>query len=180
MKKEALFWAGLSFGCIFGLYVAVSHRQSQESLFNKVNDKKLALEKEADLLKRDINFIVVNQKKIKFLSEKGWFFPKNRLIAGKVIENLQFLVDKVSYRFDPETVTTLKNRFSYKVTQVSFETESLLDTDLYTFIDQLVETFPGILIPRELTLARQQGGPNFMKGRLVFDWFSAGGKKDEK
>lgn len=172
MKIETLLFSALSSICGVGLWMAVDFRQTQERVFNRAVGERTFFQQENKSLRADLIFLESHQKHIDFLNEKGWLFPKNRLIAGEFLQTLRPLLKEISYRFDPETVKELKEDISYKVTQISFETVSICDVEVYAFIDALLGQFPGVLILRDLTLKREES--DFIQGKFVVEWIAMG------
>ncbi len=179
MKKEGFLWVVLSFGCIIGLWVATHFREVEENYFLKINSEHTILQKRTRELKKDLEFMRSHQNEIDYLFEKSWFFPKNRLLVGEFLESLRPLLNRVSYRFDPETVKNLNEEGSFKMTQIFFEGDSPNDVELYTFLDHLCNEFPGILIPRDLVFTRQNEPPHGVQGKFIFEWYAMGEKTHE-
>lgn len=193
MKKELLLWAGFGFGMILSLWVSLDFQETQKALFQKAKTEQSALQNNVKALRDDLIFIKDHQKEFNFLIEKGWFIPKSRLIAGEVIEQLQSSLNEVQYIFEPESTQNLKESHTFKVTKVVMEVGALFESDVYAFVEALIENFPGILSLHELSLTRGEEinersllalrnnePPNFVVGKLVFDWFSMGTENREK
>lgn len=176
MRYETFAWIGLSLGCGGVFWIALDFRETQEQSFQKANREKHMVQEEVRLMREDLAFLESHQKDIHFLRDKGWFVPKNRLVAGEFLEKICPLLKKVSYRFDPETVKSFTDGRAFKVTQITLKGESSGDVEMYTFVDRLLKDFPGILIPREVTLARDNEAPPLMRGKFIFDWVSMGEK----
>ncbi len=176
MRREILLFSVLICVSCAGLWMAINFRQTQERSFNRAVGDRSAFQRKIQTLKEDLTFLESHQKDIDFLKEKGWMFPQNRLIAGEFLERLRPLLKEVSYQFEPESVKELKENVSVKVTQISFETGSILDVEVYAFIEALLNQFPGILILRDLTLRRQEGEPHYIQGTIVVDWVAMGGE----
>jgi hypothetical protein len=166
---------GLSCGFILGLWAVIDFKTTQETYFTQLATKKNTLQGHLKNLEDDLTFLKTHQKELDFLAEKGWFVPKSRLIAGEVLEMLRSSLNNVRYTFEPET---LKEAGHFKVTKIVLEGGALLDTDIYEFVEALLEEFPGILRPNELILEKGEH-PNFVVGKLVFEWVSMGGKNNE-
>lgn len=176
MSREGLLFAVLGCAACSGLWAAIDFRQTQERGFNRAVGERSCFQQENQSLRENLTFLESHQKDIDFLNEKGWFFPKNRLIAREFLEDLRPLLKEVSYQFDPEAVKELKDNVSLKVTQISFETMSILDVEVYAFIENLLNQFPGVLILRDLILRRQEGEPHSIQGTVVVDWVAMEGK----
>jgi hypothetical protein len=186
MKQKLFFWRELSASVILAcaLWAAFDFCETQKTCFNQTVAEKVSLQRDIKTLEADITFIKEHQKEIDFLIKKGWFIPKSRLIAGEAITKLQGSLNDVQYTFEPETTKSLKDsQDTFKMTKIELEVGALLDTDIYSFIHNLLETFPGILIPRELTLSRSaeinennllalrhNTRPHFITGKLIFEW----------
>jgi hypothetical protein len=169
MTKENLIWIGLTMGCVVGLWSAISFRKIQEEYFNETNMENLSHKKKAQVLKNSENFMKLHEKEINYLTEKSWFSPENRLNAGEFLSHLTPLLKSFSYQFDPEIIKTFRSNLAFRVTQINFEAEADTDLDLYKFIDELMKEFPGIILPRELTLTRHKDKPG-VKAKFVVDW----------
>jgi len=180
MKNEALGWMGVGAGCCIGLWLAFNFQKTQEHSFQKKCKERAFFQSQVRNLRKDLTFLESYEEEIRYLKEKGWFVPKNRLLVGEFLENLCPILKKVVYRFDPETIKDLGDMVSFKVTQMTFEAESSLDIEMYAFIEKLLETFPGILISRELTLTRQNESPYGVKGKFIFDWVAEIGENGEE
>lgn len=189
MKRQIAFWICMSSGIIISFWAATEFRETQETHFNRIKMEKLSLQKKIRALENDIAFVKDHQKELDFLVSKGWFLPKNRLIAGEILEKLRGSLNKVHYTFEPENAKNMGEEYAFKVTKIVLEVAALLDSDVYEFIQEILKEFPGILIPLEFTLTRgeeineknllalrQKDGPNFIDGKLIFEWFAL--KKD--
>jgi len=193
MKAELLFWASLGGGVFISLFGACEFRKTQEIHFNQTKSEQCFLQKNLKTLQDDYAFMRNHQKEFAFLVKKGWYSPTNRLIAGESIGKFQSLLNEVQYTFEPEYTKTLGEAYTFKVTKIVIDVGALLDSDVYDFIHELLKQFPGILIPLEITLAhgenvnednllalRHKERPNFIAGRLVFEWFAMGEENHEK
>ncbi|OJW51046.1 MAG: hypothetical protein BGO67_11990 [Alphaproteobacteria bacterium 41-28] len=175
MKRELFLVFGLSCGLIICLWVAIDFKNTQETYFTQSATEKNTLQRHLKILEDDLTFLKIHQKELDFLAEKGWFISKSRLIAGEVLEKRRGSLNDVRYTFEPETLREANN---FKVTKIVVEVGALLDTDIYEFVESLLEGFPGILRPNEFILEKGVH-PNFVVGKLVFEWVSMGGKNDE-
>jgi hypothetical protein len=178
VKREFLLMLGLSCGLTFGLWTAVDFKNVQGIYFTKVTTEKRNLQRHLKALEDDLTFLKVHQKELDFLVGKGWLTPKNRLVAGEVLEKQHGSLNSVQYTFEPESIKNLDEDHTFKVTSIVMEIGALLDTDIYEFVDSLLEEFPGILRPHELTFEKGEH-PNFVVGKLVFEWFALAPKVHE-
>lgn len=178
MKKESFQWIGVGSGFILSLLVGFYYLETQKAHFLKVEGEYESLYRQLKELEKDLAFVNRHQKVFSVLVEKGWFVPKSRLIAIETIEQLSSSLFHVQYTFEPEKIVKRAQNQDYKVTLLTFVIEALLDTDIYAFLQMLVEKFPGILYPRELMLMRkeitQEEEPTFVQGTLVLEWVSSG------
>ncbi|MBY0293616.1 MAG: hypothetical protein K2W92_10075 [Alphaproteobacteria bacterium] len=185
MNKELILWVVCGSGLVFSLWGALDFQKTQKTYFQTMITEKANLQRNVKDLKKDLLFIKTHQKELTFLTQKGWLFPHNRLIAIESLEELCHSLSEVSYTFDPENLKTFGENSTFKVTKIVFEVGALLDTDIYDFMDRLLENFPGILIPHELTLSRsapvneknlfslrKEETFSFMTGKLIFEWVS--------
>ena len=175
MKREIFFNILLSAGCICLLWVAHTFQKTQKDTLNQAVKENTLLKRECQNLKRDHVFLEASSKERGMLRKKGWFFPLNRLIADEFLKRLRPHFKKMSYQFEPEILKTIED-IPFKVTTVSIETESFLDLKQYGFIDILLKEFPGVLLPREITLIHQKDNPHFIIGTFVFDWVALRGR----
>lgn len=193
MKRELLLWISLGSGVVVSLWWTTGFRETQETYFKNVKSERGALQTNLKILKNDLVFMRDHQKELNFLDKKGWFLPKNRLIAGEILEKLPHSLNEVEYTFEPEITKTIRERYAFKVTKIVFEVGALLDSDIYAFVHEILEKFPGILIPYEFTLTRgeevseknilalrQNRRSNFVVGKLIFEWFALGKENHEK
>lgn len=193
MKRQHVLWIGLGGGIILALWTALDFEESQKALYHKTLLEKEGLYKGIKSLKEEVKFLQKNQNKINSLMEKGWFQPNSRLIGGEAIENLKGPLTTLQYTFEPETTKSLEDGNALKITQMDLEVTALLDTHIYSFTENLLEQFPGVLTPVELTFTRedeinkknlealkQNATLSFIKGKLIFEWFAMEGKIDAK
>ncbi len=193
MKKEFFIWVGLGIGITFCLWRITDFYNLQENNFKNQNSTKIFLQKKLKSLQEDVVFINDHKKTLQFLTDKGWFIPKNRLIVADVLENLRFPLNEIQFTFEPENIKSLDEKFSFKITRILIEVGALFDHPIYEFIEKFLEKFPGILTPIALTLTRkeqvneknlfslrQKKRPNFVEGNLVFEWISLGEDVSEK
>ncbi len=174
MKRETCLFIALSCVAGGGLWAAMGFRGAQEAAFHQAALERNALAQANKSLRTDVSFLTSHQQKVDSLTAKGWFSPKNRLIAGEFLEGLRPLLRDVSYRFDPETVREGKEGVSFKVTQISFDATPPSDVAFYAFVEALLGQFPGVLILRELTLKRQETG---IQGKVIVEWIAMGGEE---
>lgn len=177
MKRDIFFNIILSAGCICLLWATHVFQKTQKHTLDQAVRENTLLKRECQILKRDHVFLESSSKEREMLRKKGWFSPLNRLIADEFLQSLRPRFRKMSYQFEPEILKTIED-IAFKVTRVSLETESFLDLELYEFIDTLSTEFPGILLPREITLTRQKDTPLFISGTFVFDWVSLRGREE--
>lgn len=179
MRKKHFFWLGLAFGLMLviggSFYFSLYHK----SQFAQIQKELLFLQKENKNLQDGVSFIKSSQTEVDFLNHKGWFTPLNRLIAMESIEQLKYLLKDLKSTFEPENITTLKDGYTYRVTKIILEVKSLLDQDVYIFIEELLTSFPGILVPRGFTLTRKEevyesSTSSFITGELIFEWYALG------
>ncbi len=173
MKSEIFLNIALGAGCFCILWAAYDFRTTQEHEAMNVMEEKILLQRECQNMKQDLTFLETHQKEMKILHKKGWFSPLSRLIAGEFLQSLRSRFRKLSYQFEPEILKSIGD-ISFKVTQISIETESFFDLEVYGFIDTLSKKFPGILLPQEITLTHQKDNPTLITGKLVFDWVAMG------
>jgi hypothetical protein len=178
MKKEAFQWIGMGSGFIASVLAGFYYLETQKAHFLKMEEDYENLHRQLKELEKDLAFVNRHQKDLALLVEKGWFVPKSRLIAAETIEQLSSMLPHVRYTFEPEKITKREGNQTYKVTLLTFVIEALLDTDIYAFLQVLLEKFPGVLCPRELMLMRkdmtQEEAPTFVEGTLVLEWVSSG------
>lgn len=172
MKSKIFLLTSLSIGCAVGIWISTAFRVAQEETFYHAKRDRNFLQQGKKVLREDLAFLEAHQKEIDFLKKKGWEFPKNRLVVGECLEKLRPFGVEVSYRLDPETHKDLEETISFKVTQIAVEMSAALDSEIYAFIDRLLKEFPGILVPRELTVTRQKEAENLIKSKFVVDWFA--------
>ncbi len=192
MKFEPFLMLGLGCGFTFGLWVTLNFKNVQSTNFIKSTTEKRALQIQIKSLEDDLIFLRRHQKELEFLFEKGWFIPKNRLIAGDVLEKLRGSLNNIQYTFEPETIKCLEETYTFKSTKIVLEVRALLESDIYAFLNRVSDKFPGILTPQEIILTRgeelsektllmlrQNKRPDFVRGKLVFEWFAMGTKDHE-
>ncbi len=193
MKIELSLWVGCGGGLILSLCGSIGFQSTQKNYFQTMRTEQKALQRNVKDLKNDLIFIKAHQKELMFLTQKGWFLPHNRLVAAEALEELCHTLSEVSYTFEPENLKTIGGDSPFKVTKIVFEVRALLDTDIYDFVDRLLDNFPGILVSHELTLVRSPSANeknlfslskeetfSFMTGKLVFEWFAMKKQSHEK
>ena len=192
MKRELFLILGLGCGISLGFWIAVDFQRTQETHFIRSDQEKNSLKNQVNALKNDVNFVKKHQEELDFLIEKGWFIPKNRLIAGEILEKLRVSLNEIQYTFEPEIIQNLEEEYPFKVTKIIIEVGALLESDIYEFLDTILEKFSGILRLHEFTLShgeevnkknlsalRKNVCPNFVKGKLIFEWFALGRQDHE-
>ena|SRR3990167_1839783 len=165
-------------GGVYGFY-----ERAQTDL-KRAQTETLELHQKLATLQRELNFLQTHEKELKFLQERGWFSPTNRLKAQAILEHLNGPFDNTDYTFEPEQSIDLEGNHFYKNTQILWTGEAFLDSDVYSFLEDLQKEFPGILTLEEMTLIRQgeiEGltlstleKPHFIKARLLLNWTSQG------
>lgn len=194
MKRTLFRWSILTACIVFILLATINFLEIQNAYFNEGIAKKASLCREIKCLEKDLIFVKNYQNEIDFLEERGWFNPKSRLIMGEAIESLKNSLNDIKYIFEPEMTKIFENSsFDYKVTKIDLEIGALTDIEIYSFIQELLDNFPAILIFREVTLfrgekvnekslfaLRQNPPPHFIIGKLVLEWVSLNKKQHEK
>ena len=164
------------------LWFVFQFQSSQETYFKTTRDEFSSLEKESLMLQEHLNFINTHEKELNFLIQKGWFAARNRLIAGEFLNKQGHSLNEFHFTFDPETATTLEEKYHFKVTKMTIEGRALFDIPFYNFLENLLTTFPGVLRPLEFSLTRGEEinaeNLNFMAGKLVIEWFTMGDNSD--
>lgn len=190
MKKEPLIQivlllslCGLS-GGIGWLYGKAKNK------FVNANNENLYLQQELITLESHMAFLRVHEKELQFLEKKGWITPTNRLLAQDVLERVGAHFDEVDYSFEPEQELELDGTHFYKNTKIVWTCATSLDSEVFSFLEELQKQFPGILTLNEMTLFRQgkinetlslafrsPEKPHFITAKLILDWTTL--KKDE-
>jgi len=177
MRKQHFIYILMSMGSLFGLWKSVQFKQDQELAFNTHFLKYQSLQVKLKTLEEDQRYLRNHDSEIQFLMKKNWHSSENRLIVGEVLENISSSYVNIHYIFEPEQSKQLGNDFVFKVTKIGIDVDALLDTDVYVFTENLVKNFPGILYVAEISLGlNEQEPPPYIKGNLVFDWYSMGGE----
>lgn len=172
---------------------AFYYQQTQQAQLHNLINSSQSLQKELKILKNDLAFLNRYERELNFLRKKGWFTSHNRLMAAEKIKQCGGKLNEMHFIFDPETIKEEKQDYSFKVSKIVLEANSLLDTHIYDFIENILRDFPGILILRKLSLTRneelnkksflalkQQRSPDFIRGEIIFEWISMGKKKNEE
>lgn len=169
---------GAGSGFVLSMLAGFHYMETEKDHFLKVQEDQGGLQRQLKELEKDLAFMNRHQKDLAFLVEKGWFMPTNRLIAGEMIEQLAAPLNDVRYTFEPEKTTKGERNQPYKATLLTITMSALLDTDVYRFLQVLLEKFPGVLCPHELRLTRkdmtQEAPTSFVEGTLVLEWVSSG------
>jgi len=188
MKSTILLPVGLVIVCSV-LYL----QQTQRIYFNTAREVYDGLQRQLKALEEDVDFLKNHQKHINFLIKKGWFSPQNRLIGGETINKWTNPLNAVRFTIEPETIKEMNTGYFFKVSRIILEADALLDTDVYDFVANLLNNFPGILRLQKLALSRNQNvnelnlsalrqhkRPNFIIGEIIMEWVSMEGKKHEE
>ena len=188
MRKAPLIWILLLVSCCFSLVPGWYYQKSQNKFANATTEN-LHLQQEMITLERHMAFLKAHENELHFLETKGWITPTNRLLAQNILEKTGAHFDMVDYSFEPEQDLDLDETHSYKNTQIIWTCASLLDSEIFSFFEELQKQFPGILTLNEMTISRQaeinevtllairnQEKPHFIIAKLVLDWTTL--KKD--
>lgn len=167
---------------------ALYFQQWAESELKKAQEIRRSLRKDLKHLEEELCFLNHHKQTLTFLEKKGWFTPSNRLIAAEKIKEAAVSLNKINFTFEPEEIEEHKTGYSFRITRLILETSALLDTQVYDFIENILRSFPGILMLRKLSLARdepfnfsalnQNKQLNFVRGEIIFEWVAMGGKND--
>lgn len=183
MKKEILIWSLLTLSCLCVFLLTLNFYHGTKSDFNQLTSAVHKLQKQVFALESDISFLKHHQSELQFLKEKGWMIPKNRLLAQEIFKKASDEFGKVEFSFEPEQSLLKGDTYSYKITKIIWSCESILDSDIFIFLENIFQDFPGILILHEITLSRgealteasllalnQGSSPHFILGNIVFEW----------
>lgn len=190
MKIDLFPWAAVSLGTIAILFFVNKFEKAQIKAFETNLAIQESCQKEVRALEDALIFMKKYAPEIDFLIRKGWLVPQNRLIASDVLEKLGNSLNKVHYTFEPETTKDIDEKYRFKVTKIVLKGGALLDTDIYKFIQNLLISFPGILVPQHITLVRENEisdckslkltkNPTLISGTLIFEWVAMGENNDE-
>lgn len=178
MKGEGFIWGIANILVMYSLWNAHHFQQEHEFFFDKNAAEYKNLKKSVDTIKKELDFLKQHQKEFEYLKEKGWMQPKSRLIAGNSLEEISDSLSKINYRFEPEVTKRLEDKYLFTVTQMTIDVEASRDTDIYDFMERLLENFSGIVRVSELILKRDQDD-HMIVGRLIMEWMAMGCEKNE-
>lgn len=176
MKKEILIGALFTLSCLAVFFLTFSFYHGNKSSFDRLTSDTHKLEQEAFSLEADIAFLRHQERELKFLEAAGWFNPQNRLLIQKIVQSLGKNFDNVDYIFEPEQIIAKGGPYSYKSTKILWSGEALFDSDIFDFLEDIFEQFPGILTLQEMTLSRINTQKRFILGKLIFEWTAFNGE----
>ncbi len=145
--------------------------------------------------RQDYEFVQANTGRYEEALARGLFEPQDRLVAKARLDHLygrDHLV-ALTYEFSGQTTEDARD-VQMVTTPLRLAVESMLDRDVYTFMQDLETSFPGVLVLRELSLAprapvteqaleqiRSGTAVSFFSATLAYDWRVAQtpGKKQE-
>jgi hypothetical protein len=157
------------------LWISHLFRTSKENEYNHILFQNEFLEKTMKQFKIDQAFLLEHKSTLAQLKTKKWTQPESRVYAGRFIEDISHGFEKIEYAFKPQKQLSLDTGINYKVTEIVIRVLSYSDSEIYSFIETMIQDFPGILFLSELELTRRDGS-NFpcIEGKLTFDWLSQG------
>ena len=170
MKKEILIGALFTLSCLSIFLLTFSFYHRSKSSFDHLTSDTHKLQHEAFSLEADIAFLRHQERELKFLETRKWLIPQSRLLAQEILEKLGNNFDKVDYIFEPEQIIAKGGSYSYKSTKILWSSETLFDTDIFDFLEDIFRKFPGILTLQEMTLLRIDAPQRFILGKLIFEW----------
>jgi hypothetical protein len=176
MKKEILIRALFTLSCLGIFCLTFSFYHGTKSTFDRLTSETHKLQHEAFSLEADIAFLRHQGRELKFLETAGWLIPQSRLLAQEMLEKLGKNFDKVDYIFEPEQIIAKGGSYSYKSTKILWSSEALFDTDIFDFLEDIFEQFPGILTLQEMTLSKINTPKRFILGKLIFEWTAFNGE----
>jgi hypothetical protein len=178
MKKNKGIYALICLGSLVGIVIVTVYKDKHQERYQgdlfEINLLSDQLKKGED----DIQFFKEAAFELQILEEKKWFSPERRPVAGRLIKSLCAGFTKCEYAFEPEERIMTQNGTTLKRTTILIDAEAFLDTDIYVFLEKFLEAFPGVVLASEIQLELQgfESIP-FIRGRLVFEWFSEGDKE---
>ncbi len=176
MKINTFFRIG-TYCTSFILIVSTLTFQLQEKeKYNEYKSKIFSLNRDITNLQHDLHFLKKHKKDIDLLTSKGWFTPVNRLIAAEKIEELSGDLDLKYMSFAPQTKTQGLGKDQLSTTQIEIQLKSRQEDAIYQFLEDVLETFPGILVLQELTLFHEEKA---LVAHLIFQWISLGADDDK-
>ncbi len=193
MKKDLFIWSMLWCGSGLILLWSVQFQHNHHDTYKKIHSEWDYLRKKIRIVENHNAFFKKNQNEITFLQEKGWFIPKNRLIANEVFGKLNNSLNNMRYIFEPEIIKKIEGIYIFRVTQIYLEGDAFLDMHIYMFLQEIFKKFTGVLRTKEIILTRgdeldkdsllalkENKKPQFMQGKFVFEWISMGEENDEE
>lgn len=185
MKRVLLSPIVLGSSILLGLCAALYFQQIQKAVFNKTTVTYASLQSHLKTLENDLSFLKQHHKQLNFLIKRGWFTPQRRLIGGEEINQWVGPLNGIRFTFEPETIKEMTGGYSFKVSKIIVEADSLLDKYIYDFSINILKNFSGILILRKLSVSRnekvnetnlsalrQHKRPHFVLGEITYEWFS--------
>src|SRR5207249_9608113 len=90
-----------------------------------------------------------------FLSSQGWFTPHSRLIGGEMLNQWKGPLNTFRCTIEPESLKEVEERYFFKVSQIKLEVETLLDREIYDFVETILNRFLGVLMLRKMFIIRK-------------------------
>lgn len=192
MKSSVRSLIGWGSSFLLILCLVIYYQQTQKIYFDQISLKHHTLQKDLKLLKNDLDFLEKNHSQLNDLINKGWFLPKNRLMAGENIYNRGSSFNALRLTIEPETIKNINSECSLKISKIIIEIDALLDIHLYDFTKNILKNFPGILILRKFSVSRQEiinnnlfalrekRRPHVVTGEIICEWISMEIEKHEE
>lgn len=177
MKIQRFLFIGFSFVLLLFLWQSLIFYWTQQSKFQETITTTHTFKEDLQNQKRNMSFLKIHEKELNYLNSKGWFFPKNRLIAAEKLELLQGNLKIIEIIFEPESQETFNSSFVFNVTKILIQFKAFAEEDIYIFMDKLLKEFPGVLVLHELHENREE---EMLRGHLIFNWISFGKDHHEK
>lgn len=187
MKQKQLFMVVFLIGLGGAIGGAHIYQYKQSLAVNALKNQKSSLSQKVHSLKTDIRFMKEHATNIQSLNEKGYLSSHHRLKIGEYLEKLASPLMFFTYTFEPESIQQYGPSHIYPSTKIIFQVNARLDKEVFIFIENLLATFPGVLIPKELMFSREtikgggtsSGFRDCITATLIFDWVKLQEAKNE-
>lgn len=155
-----------------------------------VRQTRMATEKARD----DIAFVEANTDRYLDALDRGLFEPQDRLKATAKLDDLYIrdYLAGLTYEFSSQSLDT-QGDTTIVTTPLRLTVDTLLDRDIYAFMQDLERSFPGVLVLKELHVVPRQevtdqvlaqiraGTPvPLFSGELLYDWRVARGGEGQR
>lgn len=184
--------AGVIFGYIDPLYQDA--QQQKRRVEGEIRDMRNAIQN----IKSEMEQLEKNKQRYEDLRDnKGFFLKQDRFMLRRLMDENISWARLVNAPWKVSPLEAVSNAEAQKIekqlvrSEIEVSLEAFLDTDVFSYLDRINKEFPGQTRLIEMSLERGEALTNdaltsvangrpvaFVKGKMLFEWYTLVGKED--